>query len=376
MPEHATPQEFSILATDGRARAGRLRLPHGTVETPAFMPVGTLGTVRGLTIDQLRSTGAQMLLCNAYHLAARPGTELVAEAGGLHGFMGWDGPILTDSGGYQVFSLADMLEVSDEGVVVRTQPSGRKMLFTPEEATRMQQQLGADVAMVLDECTPYPCSRERAEVAVERTLLWARRCLGAHGGGDQALYGIVQGAYEEDLRRRCAEELAGMSFDAYAIGGVSVGEPADLRNRVIDWTAPLLPQDRPRYLMGVGLPADLLDAVRRGIDLFDCVLPTRNGRNGWAFTRNGVIRIRNSRYRKDMRPVEEDCPCWACRNVSRAYLRHLMACREMLGPVLLSLHNVTFYQRLTAAMREGIRSGTLSGFGRQWPCAERTGGGA
>ncbi|HOX39619.1 MAG TPA: tRNA guanosine(34) transglycosylase Tgt [Candidatus Brocadiia bacterium] len=364
------PFGFEVESADGKARAGRLRLRGIEIETPVFMPVGTLATVKGLTAQQLRETGARMLLCNAYHLSQRPGDAVVAKLGGLHAFMGWDGAILTDSGGYQVFSLATLRQVSDGGVSFRSHFDGSEIFLTPEAAIRIQEGLGSDVAMVLDECAPYPCPRGDAEAALRRTHMWAERCLAARSREGQALFCIAQGAFEPDLRRRSGEYLSGLPFDGFAVGGLSVGEPAPLRNRMLESVVPFLPENRPRYLMGLGKPADILAAVRRGIDMFDCVLPTRNGRNGWAFTRQGVLRMRNAAHRESDAPMERDCGCYACRTASRAYIRHLLSAEEMLGGVLLSLHNTAFYQRLMRAMRETILNGCLGDFERDWPCAK------
>jgi queuine tRNA-ribosyltransferase len=355
---------FEVVARDAgtRARAGVLTLRSGVIHTPAFMPVGSRGTVRGLTPEQLRGTGARMLLANAYHLALRPGADVVAGLGGLHAFMAWDGPILTDSGGYQVFSLAAHRELTDEGVRFRSPVDGARMFLGPRECMRVQEQLGADVAMVLDHCPPYPCSRELAAQAVERTLRWSAACKDAHRREDQALFGIVQGSVFDDLRAESARRTAALGFDGYAVGGVSVGECDELRRGVVARTAPLLSEGRPRYLMGVGFPVDLVMAIGEGIDLFDCVAPTRMGRNATAFTPRGRLRLRNSASRTDPRPVQDDCGCPCCRLYSRAYLNHLFRTGEMLGPVLLSLHNLTFYARLTAEARQAAAGGRFARF--------------
>jgi queuine tRNA-ribosyltransferase len=368
-------------AGDAGPRVGRLTTPHGTVETPAFIPVGTKGTVKGVRPETLRELGVQMVLANTYHLALRPGAEVVRDLGGLHALMGWDGPILTDSGGFQVFSLSNLRRVTDEGVTFRNHIDGAEMTLTPESAVAIQNALGADIIMALDECPPYPCPRAEVAEAVRRTLLWAERCRDAHGDarnvpnpkgaggagppGRQALWGIVQGGVEKDLRRACAEALRAMDFPGYAIGGVSVGEGHERLVEVIEWTAPLLPADRPRYLMGVGQVRDLVAAVARGVDLFDCVLPTRNGRNASAFTFDGPLRIRNERFRSDRRPVEEGCDCPTCRRFSRGAIRHLFLAGEMLGPVLLSIHNLRFYTRLFGRLREAIAAGRLDETGRR-----------
>jgi len=359
---------FEVTAKDAgtRARVGRLSLRFGTVETPAFMPVGSRGSVRGLSTPWLRECGVQMLLANAYHLALRPGVEVVARAGGLHAFMAWRRPILTDSGGYQVFSLAGHRRVSDEGVLFQSPVDGRRMFLGPSECMRIQRVLGADVAMALDECPPFPCERAQAEASVRRTLKWGRECLRAERAKGQALFGIVQGSVFDDLRESSARRTVEVGFDGYAIGGVSVGEPVEERRRVVALTASMLPADRPRYLMGVGFPLDVLDAVAQGVDLFDCVAPTRMGRNATAFTSTGRLRLRNAAFRRDPRPVEEGCGCVCCRLYSRAYVHHLFCAGEMLGPVLLSIHNVTFYARMMAHVRDAVRRGEFAEFRRRF----------
>ena len=356
--------DFRVTYRDhsSRARCGELSLPSGTVETPAFMPVATRASVKGVTPGRLRECGTQLLLANAYHLSLSPGAELVAELGGLHKFMGWDGPILTDSGGYQVFSLCEPGRVTDDGAELRSPFDGSTVMLGPREATRIQNLLGADIAMAFDQCPPYPCSRDEATSAVERTLKWAAICKETTRAERQAMFGIIQGSIFEDLRARCADEIVGMDFEGYAIGGVSVGEGDALRERVVRFTAPLLPADRPRYLMGVGFPPDLLKAVREGIDMFDCVAPTRMGRNATAFTARGRLRLRNSVNRKDGRPIEEGCDCLTCRLYSRAYLSHLFRCREMLGPVLVTVHNLRFYHGMMQRAREAIQAGRLAAF--------------
>jgi queuine tRNA-ribosyltransferase len=326
------------------------------------MPVGTQATVKGLTPDQLRATGTRILLANTYHLALRPGEDVVASAGGLHKFMGWDGPIFTDSGGFQVFSLAQRNRVTDHGVSFRSHVDGRLMELTPERATYIQQQLGADVAMCLDQCASLPASRAMIEEAVRRTISWAKRCKEAHTRTDQALFGIVQGGPYSDLRADCAAALIDLNFDGYAIGGVSVGEERDVLRQALEITTHLLPADRPRYLMGVGRPQDILDAVATGVDLFDCVMPTRNGRNATCFTEKGYVRLRNAVHRLDTRPIDETCDCLACRRFSRSYLRHLFLAKEMLGPILASIHNLTFLHRLTSKIRAAIAEGRFVQF--------------
>ena len=338
-------------------RTGRLATPHGAVETPAFIPVGTKATVKGVRPETLREIGVEMVLANTYHLALRPGAETLRQLGGLHAVMGWDGPILTDSGGFQVFSLARLRQVTQDGVTFRNTIDGAEMTLTPETVVAVQNELGADIIMALDVCPPYPCPRPDVEEAVRLTIEWAARSRAAHGRADQALWGIIQGGVEKDLRERCAAELVAMDFPGYAIGGVSVGEGHDRLREVLSWTAPLLPADRPRYLMGVGEPRDVVAAVAVGVDLFDCVLPTRNGRNACAFTFEGMIRLRNEAFKTDRRPIEEDCDCPACRRFSRGVLRHLFAAGEMLGPILLSIHNLRFFMRFFGRMRQAIREG-------------------
>lgn len=336
---------FTLIQSDRRARLGSLETPHGRVDTPAFMPVGTLGTVKGVDIERLRETGAQMILGNTYHLALRPGAETVQRLGGLHAFTGWSGPILTDSGGFQIYSLAQRTKISEHAAVFSAHTDGRQLELTPEEAVAIQEQLGSDVAMVLDHVIGLPASQEAVRSACERSVRWARRCQDAHRRADQTLFAIVQGGLHHELRRWCAGQLVESGFAGYAIGGLSVGETTDEMFQIVDITCDVLPADKPRYLMGVGRPQDLLAGIACGVDLFDCVMPTRNGRNGLAFTDEGPVRLRNLRHVHDDRPLELDCPCPACRR-SRGYLRHLFMAREMLGPILLSIHNLTYYQRL------------------------------
>ncbi len=361
-----SPIRWSVTATDSRthARCGVLTTARGEVRTPCFMPVGTLGAVKGLAPAWVRQTGAEMILANTYHLALRPGAELVAQLGGIHRFMGWEGPILTDSGGFQIFSLAQRVQLDDSGVVFRSHVDGAVVRLTPERAIRIQELLGSDIAMVLDQVVPLPSPPPLVEEAMQRTLRWAARCREAHCRSDQALFGIVQGGLDLELRRGCLRQLQQIGFDGYAIGGLSVGEPPPEMYRVLKATVPEMPEDKPRYLMGVGRPEDLLEAIACGVDLFDCVMPTRNGRNAMAFTARGPLRIRNRRYRDDPRPLEEACPCLACRH-SRAYLRHLFLARDMLGPVLLSLHNLTYYQRLLAGARRAIQRGEYTVWHRE-----------
>jgi len=344
-----------------RGRRGTFETPHGLVETPAFMPVGTQGTVKGVTPDQLRACGAQMLLANTYHLTLRPGEDTVRELGGLHRFMGWDGPILTDSGGFQLFSLADQTKVAEEGAVFRSHIDGSRLELSPERAVAIQEALGSDVAMVLDHVVPLPSTRDRIADAMERTVRWARRAHQAATRSSQCQFAIVQGGLERDLRITCAEALGELDFAGYAVGGLSVGEPPEEMYRVLDYTTPCLPADRPRYLMGVGRPEDLFAGIERGIDLFDCVMPTRNGRNALAFTDRGKLRLRNRRFERDPRPLDERCGCMACQH-SRGYLRHLFQAGEMLGPILLSVHNLTYYQSLMAEARSAIAEDRFMAF--------------
>jgi queuine tRNA-ribosyltransferase len=353
---------FQIVATDGSARLGRLETSHGVVETPVFMPVGTQATVKGLTPLQIKAAGASILLGNTYHLTLRPGDEVIAELGGLHRFMGWDGPILTDSGGYQVFSLAASRQIDDRAVVFRSHIDGSLLELSPERAVAIQENLGSDIAMCLDECPSYPTTPEVLREAVRRTLHWAERCRASHRRPDQTLFAIVQGGTDLGLRETCAAALTALDFPGYALGGFSVGETPAQMVAVLPHAAAFLPADRPRYLMGVGRPVDILDAVASGVDMFDCVLPTRNGRNASAFTAEGPLRLRNARHKRDPAPLESGCLCYTCRNFSRAYLHHLFLAKEMLGPTLLSLHNVSFYCRLMAEVRQAIREGRFAAF--------------
>jgi queuine tRNA-ribosyltransferase len=355
---------LALNGRSGRARAATFTTPHGPVRTPTFMVVGTNAAVRGLSPDQVRATGTQVVLANTYHLALRPGPGLVQKMGGLHDFMCWDGPILTDSGGFQVFSLPDKKKrISDEGVVFKNEVDGSEMNLTPERSMEIQEQLGADVVMAFDECTPWPADEKLAGQGVRRTLAWAERCRKAHRRKDQALFGIVQGSVYPALREACAAALVEMDFPGYAIGGVSVGEGHELLCRVTEHAAPLLPETKPRYLMGVGLPEDLLAAIGQGIDLFDCVIPTRYARSATAFTVRGRIRLSNRRFRRDAYPIDLSCDCRTCaRGFSRAYLHHLFAANEILGAVLTSVHNVRFYQRIMEAARDAILAGRYDAF--------------
>jgi queuine tRNA-ribosyltransferase len=352
------------MATDGAARRGRLITNHGVVDTPAFMPVGTRGTVKGLGPDDLRAAGASIVLGNTYHLLVKPGHELVRELGGLHRFMAWDGPILTDSGGFQVFSLAKARKLSEEGAHFRSPIDGRAHLLTPELAVEVQHALGADVIHPLDECLAYPATVADAERSLGLTLRWARRSLDAHrrAGAGRLMFGIVQGGTDEGLRRRAVGETVAMGFDGYAIGGMAVGEPKPMMYDLTELAAGCLPGDQPRYLMGVGKPEDLVESVARGVDMFDCVLPTRNARNGQAFTADGPLSIKQARFARDPAPLDAACSCYTCRTFSRAYLRHLFVAQELLVYRLLSLHNVYFFVSLMAAMRDAIARGAFGPF--------------
>lgn len=341
------------------ARRGTFETPHGPVETPGFMPVGTQGTVKGLTIDQVALTGAHMILGNTYHLGLRPGHETVRALGGLHAMCGWEGPILTDSGGFQVFSLKGINKITEQSVVFRSHIDGAIIDLSPEHSIEIQESLGSDVAMVLDHVVALPAEDDAVEEAMARSIRWAKRCLEYASREDQAKFAIVQGGLNVDLRVQCAREMAKMDFNGYAVGGLSVGEPPEEMYRITKATTPELPESKPRYLMGVGRPIDLLESVVRGIDLFDCVMPTRNGRNGMAFTDAGHIKIRNAKHKTDTSPLEDGCPCLACTRHSRGYLRHLFVAGEMLGPSLMSLHNLTYYQRVMKGARDAIESGTL-----------------
>ncbi len=362
------PQPFSIITTcqGSRARLGLLRTLHGPIETPVFMPVGTQATVKALAPRDLEECRAQIILGNTYHLYLRPGHRLIQETGGLHGFMGWNGPILTDSGGFQVYSLAPMRRISEEGVKFRSHIDGSYHLLTPELAMEIQQSLGSDIMMCLDSCIPYPASREEVEEATRLTTRWARRCKASHTRKELLLFGIVQGGMDARLRRRHAQELQEIGFDGYALGGLSVGEPKELMYEMVAETTPVLPTERPRYLMGVGTPEDIVNAVSMGIDMFDCVMPTRNARNGMLFTATGRLVIKNSRYKRDFRPVEEGCQCYTCRNFSRAYLRHLFISKELLSYRLNTIHNVHFYLRLMENIREALFQGRFMEFKREF----------
>lgn len=352
---------FEVITTDTHchARRGRLATAHGTVETPVFMPIGTAGAVKGVLPEQLTAMGAQMILANTYHFMIRPGVDIVAKLGGLHTFMAWDRPILTDSGGYQVFSLSSLNHIDDDGVSFASHLDGEKLYLNAEIATTIQHRLGADIIMCFDQCAPFPAERPELEAAVHRTIRWAEQCKQAHANPNQLLFGIVQGGVDLALRRQCCDALVALDFPGYAIGGLSVGEGYDLMMKTVAHTAPMLPEGKPRYLMGVGTPADLIACIREGVDMFDCVLPTRNGRNGFAFTENGPLRMRNSRHADSRRPVEPGCDCPCCRNYTRAAIRHFFTYNEIQGPILLSLHNLTFYQRLMQRIRLHIETGTF-----------------
>ena len=359
-----TESPFTLLHSSSqcRARCGKVRTLHGTFRTPVFMPVGTLGTVKGVTPENLKQLGAQIILGNTYHLFIRPGHELIRSFGGLHGFMNWDRPILTDSGGFQIFSLSDLATITEEGAAFRSHLDGSKLFLSPEDAVHVQEALGSDIMMVLDTCIPYPASRDEARQATALTGRWARRCREAQSGTGQLLFGIVQGGMYPDLRAEAARELIDIGFDGYALGGLSVGEPKELMLEMLEAAVPHLPQEYPVYLMGVGTPEDLVEGVYRGVDMFDCVMPTRNARNGMLFTSRGRLVIKNSCYRDDRRPVDEACNCYTCRHYSRAYLRHLFTSREILAYQLNSIHNLHYYCQLMADMRQAIAEDQFEAF--------------
>ncbi len=354
---------FELIATDGAARRGRVTTAHGAIETPAFMPVGTAATVKGMTPEGVRGTGAEILLCNTYHLMLRPGAERVERLGGLHRFMNWPGPILTDSGGYQVMSLSSLRKMDEEGVRFRSHLDGSTHLLPPERSIAIQHALDATITMAFDECTPYPATRKQAEESMRLSLRWARRSRDAFVARDgYAIFGIVQGGIFPDLRADSAAALRDIGFDGYAVGGLAVGEPAEERNATLEATTPHLPRHAPRYLMGVGKPVDLVEGVARGIDMFDCVLPTRSGRTSQAWTSEGPLNLRNARFAEDAGPLDPNCACPACRGYSRAYIHHLVKAGEMLGPMLLTQHNLTFYQDLMRGMRAAIGEGRFGAF--------------
>jgi len=354
--------KFERLGSDGNARRGQLEFPRGSVQTPAFMPVGTYGTVKGMLPRDIHAIGAEIILGNTFHLWLRPGTDIIEQHGGLHDFMGWDGPILTDSGGFQVFSLGDMRKISEAGVKFQSPVDGARVFLDPETSMQIQHKLGSDIVMIFDECTPYPATEAEARDSMELSLRWAARSKVAHGDNSGALFGIVQGGMHEQLRQESLAGLVDIGFDGYAIGGLSVGEPKDEMMKVLEVMQPLLPEDKPRYLMGVGTPADLLEGVKRGIDMFDCVMPTRNARNGYIFTSRGVLKLRNARHKTSTLPLDEQCSCYTCENFSRAYLHHLDKCNEILGSQLNTIHNLHFYQQHMAGIREAISAQALGEF--------------
>ncbi|WP_041737349.1 MULTISPECIES: tRNA guanosine(34) transglycosylase Tgt [Colwellia] len=354
--------KYELITTDGKARRGRLTFDRGVVETPAFMPVGTYGTVKGMKAEEVEATGAHIILGNTFHLMLRPGTDIIEQHGGLHDFMNWNGPILTDSGGFQVFSLGKMSKITEEGVRFSSPVNGEKIMLTPERSMEVQRSLNSDIVMIFDECTPYPASHKESKDSMELSLRWAQRSKDAHGDSPNALFGIVQGGMYEDLREVSVAGLKAIEFDGYAIGGLSVGEPKEDMVRILDHTAPLIPKNKPRYLMGVGKPEDLVEGVRRGIDMFDCVMPTRNARNGHLFVNTGVIKIRNAAHKTDVAPLDDTCDCYTCKNYSRAYLHHLDKCKEILGSQLNTLHNLHFYQKVMQGLRDAIEQGKLDAF--------------
>ena len=357
--------KFEVSHEQGRARRGKLTFTRGVVETPAFMPVGTLGSVKSVTPEEVAASGAQILLGNTFHLMLRPGPKVIAEHGDLHDFMSWNGPILTDSGGFQVFSLTQLRKLTEEGVTFRSPIDGSRVHLTPESSIQMQRVLGSDIVMIFDECTPYPASREEANKSMELSLRWAQRSKDAHDDSPHALFGIIQGGMYTDLRRRSLEGLERIGFDGYAIGGLSVGEPKDLMYKVLSEITPVMPRNKPRYLMGVGKPEDLLMGVLQGVDMFDCVMPTRNARNGHLFTSEGIVKIRNQPYRHDMRPLDAQCPCYTCKNYSRAYLHHLYRAGELLSSRLNTIHNLQYYQDWMLQIRRAIEQGQLSDFAKK-----------
>lgn len=358
--------EFKLKNTDGHARRGQLKFARGTIETPIFMPVGTYGSVKSLTPEELTGIGAQIILGNTFHLMLRPGMDVMKMHGGLHDFMHWDKPILTDSGGFQVFSLGAMRKITEQGVTFKSPINGSKIFMGPEESMQVQRDLDSDIVMIFDECTPYPATVQEAADSMRLSLRWAERSKKAHGDNPSALFGIVQGGMYEHLRQESIDGLLDIGFDGYAIGGLSVGEPKDEMMATLDVVHTKMPEDKPRYLMGVGTPEDLVEAVSRGIDMFDCVMPTRNARNGHLFTSTGVIKIRNSQYEFDTRPLDESCGCYTCQNYSRSYLRHLDKCKEMLGPRLNTIHNLYYYLQLMQGMRDAIEHKKFDDFVKQF----------
>ncbi len=354
--------KFDILNTDGKARTGKLDFPRGTVETPAFMPVGTYGTVKSMTAEELMASGAQIILGNTFHLMLRPGLDIIRAHSGLHQFTHWEKPILTDSGGFQVWSLGKMRRISEKGVHFRSPVDGAEVFLGPERSIEIQHVLGSDIVMIFDECTPYPSTEDETATSMRLSLRWAERCKTVHGEHPSALFGIVQGGVFRDLRQESIEGLSNIGFDGYAIGGLSVGESTEKMLKVLDGLNSYMPTKKPRYLMGVGKPEDIVEAVSRGIDMFDCVMPTRNARNGWLFAANGNVKIRNAKYAEDTGPVDEECACYTCRYYSRSYLRHLQACNEILGARLATIHNLHYYQELMRGLRESIADKTLAQF--------------
>jgi len=344
----------SLVDNQTKARVGRVTTPHGTFDTPAFMPVGTRAAVKGIVPDLIRESGSQIILSNTYHLVLRPGSDIVQSCGGLHKFMNWSGPILTDSGGFQVFSLSSLRQIDDEGVTFSSHVDGQLVRFDPVSVTHHQNKLGADIIMAFDECSPWPAKFSEAQIAVDRTIRWAQVCKNAHQRDDQALFGIVQGSMYPELRQFCLDRLVEMDFPGYAMGGLSVGEEPEKRKAIVDEFVPKLPAEKPRYLMGVGRPIDIIESVAAGIDMFDCVLPTRNGRNAYAFTTQGPLRLRNEKYKLDCSPLDPNCSCYCCKNFSRAYIRHLFMVSEMLGPILVSIHNISFFQNFMREIRRAI----------------------
>ena len=373
MTQHNCRMQFQITSSEGEARRGQLSFPRGAVETPAFMPVGTYGTVKGVTPADIHSIGAQIILGNTFHLFLRPGTEIIEAHGDLHDFMGWSGPILTDSGGFQVFSLGEMRKISEAGVEFRSPVDGDKVFIDPEKSMSIQASLGSDIVMIFDECTPYPATEAEARDSMQLSLRWAQRSRDAHGSSDAALFGFVQGGMSPQLRQESLAGLQDIGFDGYAIGGLSVGEPKDEMMKVLDHLGPCMPYDKPRYLMGVGTPADLLEAVKRGIDMFDCVMPTRNARNGHIFTSRGVLKLRNAMHKRSTRPLDPECDCYTCQNFSRAYLHHLDKCNEILGSQLSTIHNLRFYQNHMAAIRAAIENQSLEAFSEQFYADQQRG---
>ncbi len=365
-PRAFQTMKYELLNTEALSRRGRLSFARGCVDTPAFMPVGTYGSVKGLLPEQVAASGAQILLGNTFHLMLRPGTDIINAHGDLHDFMAWEKPILTDSGGFQVFSLGDLRKISEQGVEFRSPIDGDKVFLSPEKAIEVQHALGSDIIMVFDECTPYPATETEARESMELSMRWARRCKDAHQDKPGALFGIVQGGMYPALRLESLQALTDIGFDGYAIGGMSVGEPKEEMWEVLDVLLPQMPADKPRYLMGVGTPADLVQAVQYGVDMFDCVMPTRNARNAYLFSSKGLLKLRNSRYRDDLNPIDENCDCYTCKTFSRSYLHHMDKCKEMLGAQLNTIHNLHYYQKLMRDLRGAIEQGTLADFAKSF----------